>query len=69
LVWDCLVGAGAIAVALDYRNIGLRVYDLMGQWSPGGADPRFSPDMMRAACGVPGAVFLVAAAARAFRMF
>ncbi|MFI9742410.1 hypothetical protein [Streptomyces sp. NPDC052494] len=69
LIWGGVVGAGATVIALDYRNIGLRVYDLIAQQSPGGGvDPRFSPDVMRVIAGVLGVVFLAATGVRAFGM-
>ncbi|MGW8364535.1 hypothetical protein ACWGK1_28725 [Streptomyces wedmorensis] len=70
LVWGGVAGVGATVIALDYRNVGLRVYDLIAQRSPGGGvDPRFSPDIMRGIFGVLGAVFLVVTGMRAFGMF
>ncbi|MEV5989670.1 hypothetical protein AB0L85_32810 [Streptomyces sp. NPDC052051] len=70
LVWGGVVGAGATVIALDYRNVGLRVYDLMAQRSPGGGvDPRFSPDVMRGIFGVLGVGFLAVTGVRAFGMF
>lgn len=69
LVWGGVVGTGATAIALDYRNVGLRVYDLIAQRSPGGGvDPWFSPDIMRGVFGVLGVVFLAATGMRAFGM-
>ncbi|UDM05505.1 hypothetical protein [Streptomyces longhuiensis] len=70
LVWGGAVGAGATVIALDYRSVGLRVYDLIAQRSPGdGVDPRFSPDIMRGIFGVLGVVFLSATGMSAFGMF
>ncbi|MER7965774.1 hypothetical protein [Streptomyces ardesiacus] len=70
LVWGGVVGAGAMVIALDYRNFGLRAYDLMAQRSPGGGiDPRFSSDVMRVICGVLGVGSLAVTGARAFGMF
>ncbi|MFJ4910660.1 hypothetical protein ACIQCR_34845 [Streptomyces sp. NPDC093249] len=70
LVWGGVVGAGATVIALDYRNVGLRVYDLIAQRSPGGGvDTRFPPDVMRGIAGVLGAVFLAATGVRAVVMF
>ncbi|MFG2172353.1 hypothetical protein ACGFMO_13340 [Streptomyces niveus] len=51
-------------IAFDYRNLGLRVYDLMPPCSPGGVGPRFSPDVPRVIVGVIGTAVLVAAAVR-----
>ncbi|MFB7238292.1 hypothetical protein ACFCXK_26295 [Streptomyces sp. NPDC056269] len=51
---------GALVVALDYRNFGLKAYDLMARRAPGGGlDPRFTPDVLRVIAGILGAVFLV----------
>ncbi|MFE9782248.1 hypothetical protein ACFYPA_29385 [Streptomyces sp. NPDC005775] len=70
LVWGGAVGAGATVIALDYRNVGLRVYDVIVQRSPGGGvDPRFSPDVMRGIFGVLGVVFLAVTGVRAAGMF
>ncbi|MFB6958020.1 hypothetical protein ACFCYB_13460 [Streptomyces sp. NPDC056309] len=70
LVWGGVVGAGATVIALDYRNVGLRVYDVITQCSPGGGvDPRFSPDVMRGIFGVLGVVSLVVTGVRAFELF
>ncbi|MFI2285934.1 hypothetical protein [Streptomyces niveus] len=57
-----MIGAGALMIAFDYRNLGLRVYDLMPPRSPGGVGPRFSPDVPRVIVGVIGTAVLVAAA-------
>lgn len=70
LIWGGAVGAGATVIALDCRNVGLRVYDLIAQRSPGGGvDPRFSPDVMRGIFGVLGVVSLAVTGVRAFGMF
>ncbi|WP_392752773.1 hypothetical protein [Streptomyces sp. LN590] len=69
LTWQLVVGIGAIVIALDYRNIGLRFYDRMAARSPGGGiDPRFSPDVLRVMAGVLGVVFLTAAGFQTFGM-
>ncbi|GHB06416.1 hypothetical protein ACIQRS_31420 [Streptomyces termitum] len=53
--------ACALLVAFDYRNFGLKVYDLMARRSPGGGlDPRFTPDALRVLAGFLGVIFLVA---------
>ncbi|MFF5922661.1 hypothetical protein ACFY8C_30665 [Streptomyces flavochromogenes] len=69
LIGGGVVGVGATVIALDYRSIGLRAYDLMARQSPGGGvDPRLSPDVMRVIAGVLGVVFLAATGVRAFGM-
>ncbi|MFB8438084.1 hypothetical protein ACFC7A_03420 [Streptomyces niveus] len=62
LMLPITVGIGGLAIALDCRNFGLRVYDLLVRWSPGGGiDPRFSPDVLRVIAGLLGTILLVAA--------
>ncbi|CAM5545105.1 MULTISPECIES: hypothetical protein [Streptomyces] len=56
---------GALVIAFDYRNLGLRAYDLMARWVPGGVNPRFSPDVLRVIVGFFGVVLLVAIGAQA----
>ncbi|MEU7335769.1 hypothetical protein [Streptomyces sp. NPDC007074] len=59
-VWWLVVAVGAMVIALDYRNIALRFYDLMAARSPGGGiDPRFSPNVLRVLAGLLGIVCLV----------
>ncbi|MFD6990404.1 hypothetical protein [Streptomyces sp. NPDC059943] len=66
LMLPIAVGIGGLAIALDCRNFGLWVYDLMARWSPGGGiDPSFSPDVLRAIAGLLGTILLVAAGAQA----
>ncbi|MFE5007019.1 hypothetical protein ACFRJ3_20645 [Streptomyces sp. NPDC056696] len=66
LMLPILAGAGGLVIAFDYRNCGLRVYDLMVRWSPGGGiDPRFSPDVLRVIAGLLGTILLVAAGVQA----
>ncbi|MEU6661732.1 hypothetical protein [Streptomyces sp. NPDC046821] len=57
-------------IALDYRNIALRFYDLMAARSPGGGiDPRFTPGVLRVIAGALGVVCLVAVAVQAVSAF
>lgn len=61
-----VAGAGALVIAFDYRNLGPRAYQLVASRSPGGgADPRFSPDVLRVIAGVFGTVMLANAGLRA----
>ncbi|MEU6840826.1 hypothetical protein ABZ930_02985 [Streptomyces sp. NPDC046716] len=70
LVWWLVVGVGAIVIALDYRNIALKFYDLMAARSPGGGiDPRFTPDVLRVLAGVLGVACLVVVAVQAVSAF
>ncbi|NUK89323.1 hypothetical protein [Streptomyces lunaelactis] len=70
LVYDLVVGLGAMVIAFDYRNLGLRFYDLIDRWTPGGGvDPRFSPDVLRVIAGAVGVAVLALAAVRGFDMF
>lgn len=55
LIWGLAVGAVGLSIAFDYRNIGLRAYDLLAARTPGGPpDPRFSPDVFRVIWGIVG---------------
>ncbi|MFE9310361.1 hypothetical protein ACFYM5_22105 [Streptomyces sp. NPDC006706] len=66
LMLPIMAGIGGLLIALDYRNCGLRVYDLMARWSPGGGiDPRFSPDVLRVIAGLLGTILLVVAGVQA----
>ncbi|MFJ5155322.1 hypothetical protein ACIQCF_27830 [Streptomyces sp. NPDC088353] len=66
LMLPIMAGIGGLVIALDYRNCGLRVYDLMARWSPGGGiDPRFSPDVLRVIAGLLGTILLVVAGVQA----
>ncbi|RDG35560.1 hypothetical protein [Streptomyces corynorhini] len=64
-----VVGGGALVIAFDVRHLGLRFYDLLAEWSPGGGlDPRFSPDVLRGIAGVLGVVGLAVTGVRVFGM-
>ncbi|WP_162793852.1 hypothetical protein [Streptomyces paludis] len=64
-----VVGGGALVIAFDVRNLGLRAYDLLAERSPGGGlDPRFSPDVLRGIAGVLGVAGLAVAGVRTFGM-
>ncbi|MFB6962452.1 hypothetical protein ACFCYB_37115 [Streptomyces sp. NPDC056309] len=66
LMLPIVAGIGGLVIALDYRNCGLRVYDLLARWSPGGGiDPRFSPDVLRVIAGLLGTILLVVAGVQA----
>lgn len=55
VLWGTAIGLLGFLIAFDYRNFGLRVYDLMASFTPGGPpDPRFSPDVFRAIWGILG---------------
>ncbi|MFE4674100.1 hypothetical protein [Streptomyces sp. NPDC056723] len=70
LVWWLAVGVGGIVIALDYRNIALKFYDLMAERSPGGGiDPRFTPGVLRVLAGLLGIACLIAATVQAVSAF
>ncbi|MFJ9430698.1 hypothetical protein ACIRQY_13675 [Streptomyces sp. NPDC101490] len=61
---------GALLIAFDYRNLGLRAYDLVARRAPGdGLDPRFTPDALRLIAGFLGAVFLVVVGVQSVDLF
>lgn len=47
-IWAAVVCFLGSAIALDYRNLAIRFYDVISAVSPGGgASPRFTPDHVR----------------------
>ena len=62
-VWAVVLFAIGSLIALDYRNLALRVYDIIAMVTPGGPpSPRFTPDHLRlvwACLAVAGAVIAV----------
>ncbi len=57
--YNLAIGIVGILIALDYRNLAIRVYDTIACFTPGGPpDPRFSPTTVRALCGILGIVAL-----------
>jgi hypothetical protein len=54
-VWAVAVFVLGSLIAFDYRNLALRVYDVIGMVSPGGSpSPRFTPDHLRIVWGYSG---------------
>ncbi|MEU0991779.1 hypothetical protein [Streptomyces sp. NPDC005953] len=62
-VWAVALFVLGSLIALDYRNLALRVYDIIATVSPGGPpSPRFTPDHLRlvwACLAMAGAVMAV----------
>jgi hypothetical protein len=47
-VWALVIFVLGSLIALDYRNLALRVYDIIATVTPGGPPgPRFTPDHLR----------------------
>ncbi|GHJ92084.1 hypothetical protein ACH4MA_16085 [Streptomyces roseolus] len=60
-----VIGIGGLVIAFDYRNLGLKAYDRLSRWAPGGGfGTRFTPAVLRAIGGVMGAIFLIDAGVR-----
>ncbi|MFE7568220.1 hypothetical protein ACFU76_14860 [Streptomyces sp. NPDC057539] len=69
LTWGFVFGLCAMVIAFDYRNVGLRFYDLVASLPPGGGvDPRFSPDVMRCISGLLGVISLTSTGIEAYGM-
>ncbi|MDX3801309.1 hypothetical protein [Streptomyces sp. AK04-3B] len=59
-----------LLIALDYRNIALRVYDVIGMVSPGGTPSgRFTPDHLRIVWGLLAVIGAVVAVVRGWALF
>ncbi|MEU0086251.1 hypothetical protein [Streptomyces sp. NPDC006274] len=57
-------------ITLDYRNLALRVYDVIGMVSPGGSpSPRFTPDHLRIVWGLLAVISAAVAVVRAWALF
>jgi hypothetical protein len=69
-VWAVAVFVLGLLIALDYRNIALRVYDVIGMVSPGGPPSgRFTPDHLRIVWGLLAVIGLVVAVVRGWALF
>ncbi|MFG2565392.1 hypothetical protein ACGFR6_08125 [Streptomyces sp. NPDC048567] len=70
LVWAAAVAVLGALIAFDYRNLALRVYDILAAVSPGGPPgPRFTPDHLRIIWALVAVVFTGVAAVRAVALF
>ncbi|NUV60886.1 hypothetical protein [Streptomyces sp. CAI-85] len=57
-------------IALDYRNLAIRVYDVIGMVTPGGPpSPRFTLDYLRVVWGILAVVSGVVAVVRGVALF
>ncbi|MFI8094050.1 hypothetical protein ACIF9R_38100 [Streptomyces sp. NPDC086080] len=69
-VWAAAVAALGALIALDYRNLAIRMYDIIGMVTPGGPpDPRFTPDHLRVIWAILAIVFAVVAIVRGVALF
>ncbi|WP_318218945.1 hypothetical protein [Streptomyces sp. SCL15-6] len=69
-VWAVVLAALGTLIALDYRNLALRVYDIISMFSLGGPPgPRFTEDHMRIVWGFLAVVCAVVAAVRGWALF
>ncbi|MFJ3335334.1 hypothetical protein [Streptomyces sp. NPDC086766] len=58
LSWVALLGVLCFLVAVDYRNLGLWVYDYLDRRNTVTARPMMTPDRFRVVAGAMAAVFL-----------
>jgi hypothetical protein len=69
-VWAVAVFVLGSLIAFDYRNLALRVYDVIGMVSPGGSpSPRFTPDHLRIVWGLLAVISAAVAVVRAWALF
>ncbi|MGX9920691.1 hypothetical protein ACWIG4_12625 [Streptomyces sp. NPDC002248] len=69
-IWAAVVFFLGTAIALDYRNLAIRVYDVISAASPGGgASPRFTPDHLRIIFAVVAITSAGIAIARGISLF
>ncbi|MDW4906845.1 hypothetical protein RB628_16215 [Streptomyces sp. ADMS] len=69
-VWAVAVAVLGSLIALDYRNLALRVYDIIGMVTPGGPpSPRFTPDHLKVVWAILAVVFAVVAIVRGVALF
>ncbi|MFF9457326.1 hypothetical protein [Streptomyces flaveolus] len=69
-VWAAGFAVLGTLIALDYRNLGLRVYDITCKFSLGGPPgPRFTEDHMRILWGFMAAVSAVVAVVMGWALF
>ncbi|MFI2415061.1 hypothetical protein [Streptomyces sp. NPDC018947] len=69
-VWAVGFAVLGTLIALDYRNLALRVYDITCKFSPSGPPgPRFTEDHMRILWGLLAAISAVVAAVRGWVLF
>ncbi|MFI5757394.1 hypothetical protein [Streptomyces sp. NPDC051569] len=55
VIWAAAVAILGFIIAFDYRNLGMRAYDLACAFTPGGPPgPSFSPDRFRILWGILG---------------
>jgi hypothetical protein len=68
--WAVVLTVLGWLIALDYRNLALRVYDITCMFSLGGAPgPRFTEDHMRIVWGCLAVVCAVIAAVKGWALF
>lgn len=66
--WGILLGIFGVLVAIDFRGLGVRVYDLICSLTPGGPpDPRFSLGLVRILWGALGIVGITLACVEIFK--
>ncbi|MEU3050854.1 hypothetical protein ABZ705_30890 [Streptomyces sp. NPDC006984] len=69
-VWAVAVAVLGSLIALDYRNLALRVYDIIGMVTLGGPpSPRFTPDHLRIVWAILAVVLTVVAIVRGMALF
>lgn len=69
-MWAVAVTALGTLSALDYRNLAIRMYDIIGMVTPGGPpDFHFTPGHLRVIWAIPVIVFAVVAIVRGVTLF
>ncbi|MBT3149757.1 hypothetical protein HTV45_02320 [Streptomyces sp. CHD11] len=69
-VWAVAVSVLGTLIALDYRNLAVRVYDIIGRVAPGGPPgPRFTFDHLRVVWAILTVVAAVVAVVKGVTLF